>query len=134
MFSSAFIAATVFPGGSEAVLSLLLVEAPEQWLGLVAVATLGNTLGSLTSFGLGWLGRKAMSPEQMQSRSVSLSVNLLQKYGAWSLLLSWMPVIGDVLCLLAGWVKTPFYLSSVMIFIGKAVRYIFVASIVFAVS
>lgn len=130
MFSGAFLAATLLPGGSELLLLGLLDKAPQQWLGLVIAASIGNTLGSLTSFYLGRLGRFAKSPEQLTQSKYLRSLGLVQKYGYWSLLLAWMPVIGDLLCLLAGWMKLPVIKSTIMMFIGKSLRYLLIAAAV----
>ncbi|WP_338592309.1 VTT domain-containing protein [Shewanella khirikhana] len=122
MFSGAFLAATLLPGGSEVLLLALVKSSPELWLGLFVAATLGNTLGALTSLGLGRLGRIAWEPEQL-SASQRRAMALVEKYGVWSLLLSWAPVIGDILCVLAGWLRLPLLASTVLILIGKALRY-----------
>lgn len=122
MFSGAFLAATLLPGGSEVLLMALVKSSPELWLGLFVAATLGNTLGALTSLGLGRLGRIAWEPEQL-SASQRRAMVLVEKYGVWSLLLSWAPVIGDILCVLAGWLRLPLLASTVLILIGKALRY-----------
>ncbi len=122
MFSGAFLAATLLPGGSEVLLLALVKSSPELWLGLFMAATLGNTLGALTSLGLGRLGRIAWEPEQL-SASQRRAMALVEKYGVWSLLLSWAPVIGDILCVLAGWLRLPLLASTVLILIGKALRY-----------
>ena len=128
MFSAAFLAATLLPGGSEVLLVALLNESRSEWLSLVVVATIGNTLGAITSFYLGRLGRFARSPEAMTQGKYRHSVNMIQKYGYWSLLLSWAPLIGDLLCLLAGWMKLPLLRSTLMILIGKCIRYLLVAA------
>ncbi len=85
----------------------------------------------MTSYGLGYLGRLAKRPEEMVTGRFRYSVNLLKKYGYWSLLLAWLPIIGDLLCLLAGWLRLPIAQSSLMIFIGKGVRYLLVATVTF---
>ncbi|GLS82788.1 membrane protein [Paraferrimonas haliotis] len=123
MFSAAFTAATILPGGSEAVLIGLLSRVPDMALLLLLVASLGNTLGSMTSYLLGRLGRMKITPEQLQQAKYQRGVRWLQQYGVWALLMSWAPVIGDVLCILAGWLKLPVALSSIMILIGKTIRY-----------
>lgn len=130
MFSGAFLAATLLPGGSEVLLIALLNQAPETLLSLVVVATIGNTLGAMTSFYLGRLGRFAKSPEELSGAKYAKGLNLIESYGVWALLLSWAPVIGDILCLLAGWLKLPLVSSFLMIFIGKTIRYLLVAAAV----
>ncbi|WP_372871731.1 YqaA family protein [Shewanella sp.] len=122
MFSGAFLAATLLPGGSEVLLLGLVKSSPELWFGLFVAATLGNTLGALTSLGLGRMGRIAWEPRQL-SASQRRAMALVEKYGVWSLLLSWAPVIGDILCVLAGWIRLPLLASTVLILIGKALRY-----------
>ncbi|ASJ97466.1 YqaA family protein [Shewanella marisflavi] len=129
IFSGAFFAATLLPGGSEVLLVALIDQAPETWLALVIAATLGNTLGSLTSYYLGALGRVAKTPEELASGRYRHSVKLIERYGYWSLLLAWTPLIGDILCLLAGWMKMPLLKSSLMILIGKGLRYLLVAAL-----
>ncbi|AAN56552.1 DedA family protein [Shewanella oneidensis MR-1] len=128
MFSGAFLAATLLPGGSEVLLVGLLNKVPQAWLSLVAVASMGNTLGAMTSFYLGRLGRFAKSPEALSEGKHAKALTLIERYGVWSLLLSWAPIIGDVLCLLAGWLKLPMRLALIVIFIGKTVRYLVVAA------
>lgn len=123
MFSGAFLAATLLPGGSEVLLVALLDDAPTMWLQLLMIATLGNTLGAMTSYGLGWTGRLANPPQEMTSRSAQIALAWMKRYGVWTLLLSWLPLIGDVLCLLAGWLKLPVFMSVFLIFIGKILRY-----------
>ncbi|QYJ77176.1 YqaA family protein [Shewanella sp. FJAT-52076] len=122
MFSGAFLAATLLPGGSEVLLLALVNSNPELWFSLFVVATLGNTLGALTSLGLGRLGRVAWEPEHL-SLSQRRALALVEKYGIWSLLLSWAPVIGDILCVLAGWLRLPLLMSIILILIGKGARY-----------
>ena len=126
MFFSAFLAATILPGGSEVVLAGLIKHDSEQTTALVVVAIVGNTLGALTSYGLGYIGRKVATNDN-NKKSYQYALTLFEKYGYWSLLLSWAPVIGDILCVFAGWAKCRILPSILMIFIGKAVRYILVA-------
>ncbi|MGI2259145.1 YqaA family protein [Shewanella sp. GXUN23E] len=130
MFSGAFLAATLLPGGSEVLLAALLANTPTDWLALWLAASVGNTLGSLTSFALGWFGRMAKTPEQLASSRYQRSLRLVQKYGVWSLLLAWAPVIGDLLCVLAGWLRLPLLPSVVLFFVGKTLRYLLVTAAV----
>ncbi|MCC4833216.1 YqaA family protein [Shewanella sp. 1_MG-2023] len=123
MFSGAFLAATLLPGGSEVLLVALLTDAPETWVSLLVVASVGNSLGAITSYYLGYLGRFAKTPEDFASKKYQHGLNLIEKYGYWALLLSWLPLIGDILCLIAGWLKLPIVPSTIMILIGKTIRY-----------
>jgi len=92
--------------------------------GLLGVATLGNTLGGLSSWGLGfllaigWLRHKARD-----NASHEKAFARLQHYGPAVLLFSWLPLIGDPLCLAAGYLRCNFWLSALFIAIGKAARY-----------
>ncbi|MGL4472963.1 MAG: YqaA family protein [Shewanella sp.] len=129
MFMASFLAATLLPGGSEVLLAILLANDGALWWQLVLAATVGNTLGSMTSYLLGFVGRKAITPEQMASKGYQRSLAVIEKYGVWSLLLAWLPVIGDILCVIAGWLKFPPILTGSLIFIGKLLRYLAIAAI-----
>jgi membrane protein YqaA with SNARE-associated domain len=117
LFASSFLAATLLPGGSEAVLfGVLKLHPGELWLAL-AVATLGNTLGGMSSYVLGrFIPQKSGLKEQKGLARV-------QQYGAPILLLSWIPIIGDPLCVAAGWLRLNPWLSALCIAAGKFVRY-----------
>lgn len=127
MFASAFLSATVLPGNSEVVFVSLavpktmlnsLLSADVFWL--VFVATLGNGLGSLTTYAIGrWLPQF----ESKNARTLWV-MEKLERYGAAALLLSWLPVVGDVFCALAGWLRLNMAASCLFIFLGKLVRYV----------
>ena len=123
LFLAAFASATVLPANSEIVLVAVLKAHPDRVVAAIALATLGNTLGGLTSYGVGRLlpQRKEMSPR---------AVALLRRHGAWSLLLSWVPFVGDALCVAAGWLRVPFVASLAAIAVGKLARYLVVAQLV----
>lgn len=86
---SSFLSATVLPGSSEAVLMAVLLRFPELGLWSVGLATLGNTLGGMTTYGLGWL-----LPARVQARLSARVLAGAQRWGALSLLLSWVPGVG----------------------------------------
>lgn len=127
LFTSAFISSTIAPGGSEAVLALMVSENqhPLEWL--IMVATIGNTLGALTTWGLGLLTAKKYSVDKVFDPRKKKSIDWVKKYGIWSLFFSWLPVVGDGLCFAGGWLKLPIIISVIVIFLGKLVRYTFVA-------
>jgi membrane protein YqaA with SNARE-associated domain len=116
LFASAFVSATVLPGGSEVVLYHFLGSFPEHAALALAVATVGNTLGSMTTFALGRL-----LPQNLPR---ARALEWIRRYGAPALLLSWLPVIGDALCAAAGWVRIRWSLALLAIAIGKAARYL----------
>jgi len=129
LFISAFISSTIAPGGSEAVLAYMVSEKLFNVEGLVFIATVGNTLGALTTWLLGILAAKKFPAEQLLSEKKIKSLKVVKRWGIWVLLFSWMPIVGDGLCFAGGWLKLPILLSCVAIFVGKAIRYIFVAYI-----
>lgn len=122
LFGSAFISSTLLPGGSEVVLGYLgSQQVHPAWL-LLLVATTGNTLGGMSSWLIGWLIRwrlpmKDLEPKQQQA------MERIRRWGSPVLLLSWLPVIGDPLCLAAGWLRIHWLKALVLIAIGKAARY-----------
>ncbi len=124
LFVSAFVSSTIAPGGSEAVLVYLLSESDISHSSLLVIATVGNTLGALTTWGLGMLAAIGYPVEKYTKRSSNRkAVGKVRHWGVPILLLSWLPVVGDALCFAAGWLRLPFVKSVVMITIGKALRY-----------
>jgi membrane protein YqaA with SNARE-associated domain len=123
LFLSAFLSSTLLPGGSEAVLAYLAhSQDHELWL-LLAVASAGNTLGGMTSWGIGRLIAIRFPAESMGKRQHRTAIDRVRRWGPPVLLLSWLPVIGDPLCVAAGWLRIHWLLSLVLIGIGKTLRY-----------
>jgi membrane protein YqaA with SNARE-associated domain len=125
LFISAFLAATVLPFSSEAVLTALYAFDRQAALNLWLVASAGNTLGSFANWLLGrfclrWRDRRwfPVKPNQLDRAS-----RWFAKYGAWSLLFAWLPVVGDPLTLAAGVLRVNVWLFLVLVAAGKAVRY-----------
>ncbi|WP_338463905.1 YqaA family protein [Franconibacter daqui] len=122
LFASSFLSATLLPGSSEVVLAaLLLAEKSQPWL-LILIATIGNSLGGLTNVILGRL-----LPQRESSRWQRKALAWLQRFGPAALLLSWLPAIGDLLCLLAGWLRLSWGPVIFFLCLGKALRYLVVA-------
>lgn len=130
LFLSAFISSTLFPGGSEAVLAYLVSDAKHSLFLLVAVATLGNTLGAMTSWGIGRLISIRYSTEKLSKVSQQKAVERIQKYGSPILLLSWLPIIGDPLCVAAGWLRIHWLQCLLFIAVGKLLRYMLIVYLV----
>jgi len=123
LFLSAFVSSTLFPGGSEVVLGVLAAERHyDPWL-LLAIASLGNTLGALTTWLLGYLLARRFPLEDRLSTNKQRAVVWLRRWGSPALLLSWLPVVGDPLCFAAGFLRLPFLASLVFIALGKVARY-----------
>lgn len=121
LFFSAFLSSTLLPGSSEALLIAYLSQGFEPF-SLLTVATVGNTIGGLTSWLLGfWLIKKY--PNSIPKKLSPESIQRLRRWGWPILLLSWLPVIGDPLCLAAGWLRLNFYWSVLAIALGKLIRY-----------
>lgn len=122
LFASSFLSSTLLPGNSEVVLVAMLLSGVSQpWL-LVLIATMGNSLGGLTNVILG-----RFFPLREKSRWQEKAVGWLKRYGAATLLLSWMPVIGDLLCLLAGWMRISWGPVLFFLCLGRALRYVLLA-------
>jgi len=120
LFGSSFLAATLLPGGSEAVLFGVLKLYPEQIWPALGVATLGNTLGGMSSYLIGRL-----IPQKKDLRGLPV----LQRYGSPALLLAWVPFVGDPLCVAAGWLRLDPWLSALFMAVGKFARYLAVATV-----
>jgi membrane protein YqaA with SNARE-associated domain len=120
LFVSAFVSATVLPGNSEIVLFAFLEAYPGRAAQAVAVATIGNALGGFTTYGIGRLlpARKKFPPRALA---------WVERYGAYALLFSWVPVIGDALCAAAGWLRVNAWAAALAMVVGKLARYLVVA-------
>jgi len=126
LFVSAFISSTIAPGGSEAALIYLLMEDTFSSVSLLSAATVGNTLGALTTWYLGSLTARGYSIEKIISGKNERALSLVRRWGPAILVFSWLPVIGDAFCFAAGWLKLPFIISLLMIALGKLARYAFI--------
>jgi membrane protein YqaA with SNARE-associated domain len=123
LFIGSFLASTLLPGGSEAMLLWELQQAPEQTLLLWSVATLGNTLGGLSSWLIGWWLARRFPKQGLKKPRQQQALQRMARYGSPVLLLSWLPVIGDPLCLAAGWSGVRLIPAALFIGLGKAIRY-----------
>jgi membrane protein YqaA with SNARE-associated domain len=123
LFASAFISSTIAPGGSEAVLAYMVTKGLYANQTLLVVATVGNTLGALTTWGLGLLAAKKFPVATLLSPKKQQALAIIERRGVWVLFFSWLPVIGDVLCFAGGWLKLPFITACIIILLGKFTRY-----------
>ena len=129
LFASAFLAATLIPVSSEVVLATLSIARAEEIWFLVALASLGNTLGALVNWVLGrFLHRYRdrrwypVTPQQHER-----AADWFRRFGIWSLLLAWVPIIGDPLTLVAGLARVRFLPFLLLVGLGKTGRYLAVA-------
>ncbi len=119
LFVSSFLAATLLPGGSEVALFALLKLHPEQTVPALALATLGNTLGGMTTYAMARLLPQTTLPGKSA---------LVTRHGAPILALAWAPIVGDALCAAAGWLRLPWLPCLLWMALGKGLRYGFVAA------
>ncbi|MCR4299505.1 MAG: DedA family protein [Gallionella sp.] len=147
LFISSFLAATLLPGGSEAVLFGVLKAYPETlWIAL-GLATIGNTLGGMVSFGMGWLLPQTQQLKHVeklrprhggaelsgagvaashllpQTAGFASNVSKVRRHGTPALLLAWVPLLGDALCLAAGWLRLNPWQAALFMAMGKFARY-----------
>ena len=136
LFASAFLSATLLPGSSEVVLSGLVVKQQGLlWL-LCLSATVGNVLGSCVNY---WLGLKMMAFQDrrwfpVSAEQIAKGQRVFDKYGVYSLLFAWLPIVGDPLTILGGVFKVRLSLFVLLVSIGKALRYGFIIAVALGIE
>ncbi|MEM6384281.1 MAG: YqaA family protein [Pseudomonadota bacterium] len=131
MFGSAFLAATVFPAQSELVLIGFLTAGQHSVAGMLIVASIGNVLGSVVNYYLG-LGIQHYRDKPWfpgNEKALARGRKFYAKWGRWSLLLAWTPVIGDPLTVVAGVMREKLWVFLVLVTISKVTRYVSLAAI-----
>ncbi|HXH04349.1 MAG TPA: YqaA family protein [Candidatus Competibacteraceae bacterium] len=127
----ALLAATILPASSEAALAGLLATGAYEPAALLAVATVGNTAGAAINWLLGrcllHLQHRRWFP--LKPSQFARSRSWFQRYGAWTLLFSWVPVVGDPLTVAAGALRMRFWPFLAIVFVGKAARYVLVGGV-----
>lgn len=128
LFLSSFLAATIFPAQSELVLASLNIADNHDKFLLVAIATTGNVLGALVNWFIGYYLIKFKNKKwfPIQKRKIDKYSRFYRKWGILSLLLAWMPIIGDPLTVIAGIFKTNIWLFLTLVTIGKLSRYLLI--------
>ncbi|WNY27246.1 YqaA family protein [Methanolapillus ohkumae] len=128
LFLTSFLAATVLPLGPEAVVAALVVNGENNFWGIVLSATLGGYLGAATTYLIGYWGIHKITTRItiIDPDKYKKAGEYFEKYGAWTLLLSSLPIIGDALVFVAGVLKYPFTPFSILVAVGKFVRYFLV--------
>jgi membrane protein YqaA with SNARE-associated domain len=127
LFVVAFVSATLLPLGSEPALFGLLKLNPDLFWPALLVATVGNTLGGMVDWGMGYAAREVRD-KYARSRSHLKALDFLEKLGPKACLLAWLPVVGDPLCAVAGWLELPFWPCTLYMAIGKFLRYLFMTA------
>ncbi len=123
LFVAAFISATLLPIGSEPVLYGVLRLNPDIFWSAIVVATAGNTLGGMLDWWMGY-GAHQVVDKYSHSRHHVRALEWLERLGPKACLLSWLPIVGDPLCAVAGWAKLPFWPCAGYMLIGKFLRYL----------
>ena len=136
LFGAAFLAATILPAQSEAVLAMMILAERYPLAILIGIASLGNVLGSVVNWALGrgiehYRDRRwfPVSPAQLERAE-----DWYRRYGKWSLLASWVPIVGDPLTVVAGVLRVPLPTFVALVTIAKAGRYLVLAWVTFEVA
>ena len=130
LFSTAFISATLFPLGSEALLIYDITQGHNIYL-LLFFATFGNSLGSVVNYFLGLKGEEYLINKKLLNEKYILKAKIyFDKYGAWSILFSWLPIIGDPITFVAGVLKYDFKKFLILVVVAKFSRYLFLVLVI----
>tara|TARA_B100000767_G_scaffold262827_1_gene275910 strand:+ start:40 stop:453 length:414 start_codon:yes stop_codon:yes gene_type:complete len=125
LFSISFLAATILPLSSELTLAGLIATSNYDNLLLLAVASFGNILGSVVNWALGFYSRNLITKKwfPFKDKQIKDSSKWFSKFGKWTLLFAWVPIIGDPLTLVSGLLKIKFIEFLILVTIGKFSRY-----------
>jgi membrane protein YqaA with SNARE-associated domain len=129
VFVVAFVSATLLPLGSEAAVFGLIKLNPELFWPTVLVATAGNTLGGALTWWMGYGAERAYERMRHRKPPNARALRWLERFGAKACLLSWLPVVGDPLCAVAGWLKLSFWPCVSYMAIGKFARYVLMTTV-----
>ena len=124
VFVVALLSATLLPMGSEPAVFGLVKLNPELFWPAVLVATAGNTVGGAISWWMGYGAERAYEKVKHRPPSELRAIAWLQKFGPKACLVSWLPVVGDPLCAVAGWLRLPFWPCVAYMAVGKFARYV----------
>jgi membrane protein YqaA with SNARE-associated domain len=123
LFAAAFVSATLLPLGSEPALFGLLKLNPQLFWSAIFVATAGNTLGGMLDWWIGY-GAHQVADRYQKSPTHLKALDVLERLGPRACLLAWLPIVGDPLCAVAGWLRMPFWPCTFYMAIGKFLRYL----------
>ncbi len=128
LFLVSFVSATLLPMGSEPALFGLLKLNPDLFWSAILVATAGNTLGGAVSWAMGLASHQVVNKFHHSERHLK-ALDWLERIGPKACLLSWLPLVGDPLCAVAGWLKLPFWPCTLYMAIGKFARYLIMTTV-----
>lgn len=123
VFVVSFLSATLLPLGSEPLVLGVIHLNPAQYWPVIAMATIGNTLGGALDYAMG-RGASHVAKKTNEASAQGKALRWLHRLGPKACLLAWLPVVGDPLCTLAGWLKLPFWPCLIYMLIGKFLRYL----------
>ena len=131
LFAASFIAATLLPMSSELVLTVLLANDFDPTI-LILVATVGNTLGAITSYAIGYWSGPVVAKKMLRvsDEDFTAATARFKKYGTWSLLLAWVPIIGDPITLVAGVLRVQLLWFITLVALAKFARYLVITLVV----
>ena len=132
LFTISFLAATILPFSSELMLASMLSMENNNRILLIIISSLGNILGSVFNWVLGFYFMKLQNKKwfPFNKKQISKSSLWFEKYGKWSLLFAWVPIIGDPLTFVAGTMKINFFIFLILVGIGKISRYFIISLLV----
>ena len=135
LFLGCLLSATIIPFSSEALVTGALLLDYSPWT-VILVATLGNTIGGMTCYLLGWLCKWSWIERflKVKEETMAKAHAKVEKYGSFAALLAWMPILGDPIALVMGLMRTRVVPTTVLMFIGKGLRYMAVAGLMTVVS
>jgi membrane protein YqaA with SNARE-associated domain len=126
LFITCFLAATILPIASEVFL-ITMLAAKYDPLSCLFIASAGNTLGSYLNFGIGYIGNPEwLKKLRVKQKTIESWKASIQKYGAWLALLSWLPIVGDIIGIALGFFRANIFWSFLFMAIGKFIRYLVV--------
>lgn len=126
LFITCFLAATILPIASEVFL-ITMLAAKYDPLSSLLIASSGNTLGSYLNFGIGYIGNPEwLKKLRVKQKTIESWKASIQKYGAWLALLSWLPIVGDIIGIALGFFRANIFWSFIFMAIGKFIRYLLV--------
>lgn len=125
LFIGTFLAATILPFSSDA-LYIAVLAATKDPIGCLAVGTVGNWLGSVVTYWIGWIGRWEWIEKWFKVKRETLEKQKVKidKYGVWLALLAWIPIIGDVIAIALGFYKTRPWATMFLLLVGKFARFL----------
>ncbi len=125
LFIGTFLAATILPFSSDA-LYIAVLAATKDPIGCLAVGTVGNWLGSVVTYWIGWIGRWEWIEKWFKVKRETLEKQKVKidKYGVWLALLAWIPIIGDVIAIALGFYRTRPWATMFLLLVGKFARFL----------